>query len=129
MIGVQLSFGDPDDSSAEGPDQLMLVRHHDHGSASSVYRHKHFHYLKRKLRVDIARRFVGYQYLGLIDKSSCKADTLLFSSRKLPRASVFRSLKSDYFKNGCNSLSDCFFRLSDSSHRKGYIIKHVHFVN
>ena len=66
--------------------QLSVVRNHNNGFIVLLMElTKYPHYITAGFGIEIARRFIGKDNLGIIHKCPRDSDTLLLASRKLLR--------------------------------------------
>ena len=90
---------DDQDRGAEGID--LLQQHHD---------------LERARRVKVARRLVGNDDAGVIDKGSCDGDTLLLAAGQLIGQTPALGLEPDELEHVRHTLLDLLLRRADDAH-------------
>src|SRR5690349_1236553 len=62
---------------------VLLMRDHDDRNSALVELLKNCHDLDAGAAIEIAGRFVGKQYLGLVDQGACYGDALLLATGEL----------------------------------------------
>ena len=93
------------------------MRHHnDKAVVRNLF--EKFHYLHARFTVERARRFVGEQNFGVVDKRAGNCDSLHLTARKLVGASVDLIPKPHLFKYGDRSCMPFFRSDTRQSQRK-----------
>ena len=82
-IEDDFTVGDVDDTSAEVTDQIVLMSNHEYSSTLIVDALEELDYLVGELGVDITRRLVRDDELGVVDECARDSNSLLLAAREL----------------------------------------------
>ena len=128
-VADDLALVDGDDAVIEFAHQLMLVRHNEHRGAHRVDLTQQVKNLVGELGVDVARRLVRNDDLGIVDQCARQTDALLLAARQLGGLVLHFVLQADQIEHIGHALFDGGSALADRTHGKRHVVKDVHLVD
>ena len=86
-------------AAADPPDQLAIVRRHDHGRAARVDLAEQVHDFEREVGIEVSGRLVAEDDQGIVHQCPRDGDPLLFAAGQLQRKRIHPMLQADPFQD------------------------------
>ena len=107
-------------------DEIVLMGNHDDSRALLVEAHEQIDYLEAHMRVNIARRLVRYDKIGVIRKGAGKSHTLLLAAGELGGIAIHLVRQPDYVEHERDALLNLVLLRAGDAHGERHVVEHGH---
>ena len=107
-------------------DEIVLMGNHDDSRALLVEAHEQIDYLEAHMRVNIARRLVRYDKIGVIRKGAGKSHALLLAAGELGGIAIHLVRQPDYVEHERDALLNFVLLRAGDTHGERHVVEHGH---